>query len=213
MNKSELSIYALMCVGVFFCGVVWAPVFSGSTPIKDGLEVVSYLATVAACIAAILALKSWQAQFRYGKKFESLTALKLASDNISCATRHIRLFTRNQMRAQGFIQGEFPALEARATEVEQAWIAAEKDLSRAIDECELFVSAKFYREVFLLGQELTQFVRGYEYKFFELLEVKGITAHEIHRVERENSMQSDRVISAIQSTVRAMRLKEFPLAP
>lgn len=197
---------------MFFCGVVWAPVFSGSASVKEGLEVTSYLATVAACIAAILALKSWRAQFRYGKKFESLTALKVASDNIRCATRHIRLFTRNQMRAQGFVQGEFPTLEARAAEVEQAWIAAEKDLLRAIDECELFVNSKFFRKVFLLSQELTQFVRDYEYRFFELLEVKETTAHDIHRVERESSAESERVISEIQSTVRAMRLKEFPLA-
>lgn len=210
---ANMLIYPLIPLGFFCCGVVWAPIFTGAASIKEGLESASYLATIAACVAAIIALRGWRAQFRYGKKFECLSALKLASDNIRSATKHGRLFTRNQMRVQGLVNGSFPALESRAAEAEAAWSNADQEMLKATDECELFLSGKFYRQIFLLHEQLSRLVREYECNFFLLLESNAVSVQEIHSSERAFSKESDRIISEIQTTVREMRLKEFPVSP
>lgn len=213
--KSDAVVW-IGCILIFMAGVVWSPILlssrdgvSGFGSLKETLECISYVATVAACVAAILALKSWRTQFRHSKKFECLARLKLASDNIQCAGRHVRFFTRNQIRINGLTAGQFPKMEERASEAEQAWVSADTEMGRAIDERELFVVSKFQRELFLLHDELSQVVRTYEYKFFDLLEDKVVAMQLIHATERTAYAQCDEIVGKIKSLTKSMRSKEF----
>lgn len=213
--KSDVVVW-IGCILIFMAGVVWSPIMLGSregvsgfSSLKESLECISYVATVAACIAAILALKSWKTQFWHSKKYECLARLKLASDNIQCAGRHVRFFTRNQIRINELIFGQFPSLEARASEAEQAWVSADTEMGRAIDECELFLASKVQRELFLLHDELSQVVRSYEYRFFDFLEDKVVAMQVIHSAERTAYAQCDEIVGKIKILIKSMRSKEF----
>lgn len=61
----------------FFCGVVWAPVF-GDLKVADALEATSYVATIIACVVAVITLSAWRYQFRHAERYAALKDLKVA---------------------------------------------------------------------------------------------------------------------------------------
>lgn len=75
MKPSEIMIYGFICVGLFFTGVVWAPMFSNPATVKNSIEVMSYLATIFACGVAISALNSWRSQFKHSERYAALKSL------------------------------------------------------------------------------------------------------------------------------------------
>lgn len=75
MWRSDNLIAVTVIVGTFFCGVVWAPQLV-SFGVKDALEATSYVATIIACVVAVVALLAWKAQFRHAERYATLKSLK-----------------------------------------------------------------------------------------------------------------------------------------
>lgn len=75
MKTGEITILGLICVGLFFAGVVWAPSFSKPAEIKNSIEAISYIATILACVVAMSALTSWRSQFKHSEKYAALKSL------------------------------------------------------------------------------------------------------------------------------------------
>ncbi|MFV3289155.1 hypothetical protein ACNFBR_10480 [Pseudomonas sp. NY11955] len=82
MEKKDIAILTAVVVGSFFSGVVWAPIFTDKALIKDLLESSSYVATIFACVVAVVALSSWKKQFRFSERFSRLSSLKDAATDL-----------------------------------------------------------------------------------------------------------------------------------
>lgn len=75
MRRIDSLIWVAIIVGAFFCGVVWAPAFAG-LPMKAVLEATSYIATIIACLVAVITLIAWRSQFRHAERYATLKVLK-----------------------------------------------------------------------------------------------------------------------------------------
>jgi|GEM_PF-6100536 len=89
MRLEDFLIYVLICVGLFFTGVVWAPSFSDPDKIKYYFEVISYIATVLACVVAIATLKSWRSQFKHSEKYAALKSLLEATHEMQAVRSYL----------------------------------------------------------------------------------------------------------------------------
>lgn len=82
MERKDIAVLTAVVVGSFFTGVVWAPAFTDKPLLKDLLESTSYIATILACVIAVVALTSWKKQFRFSERFARLSHLKDAATDL-----------------------------------------------------------------------------------------------------------------------------------
>lgn len=68
-------------VGAFFCGVVWSPLLA-DLKVADALEATSYVATIIACVVAVITLSAWRYQFRHAERYSTLKDLKVAATDL-----------------------------------------------------------------------------------------------------------------------------------
>lgn len=77
----------LLCIIIFFSGVVFAQIFSGETipgAIEKFLSYLGSLATLMAAVAAFLAIQDWRHQFAHKERFAALVRLRGGIEKLKC---------------------------------------------------------------------------------------------------------------------------------
>lgn len=130
MWRADNLIAVTVVVGAFFCGVVWAPQLVDFS-VKDALEATSYVATIVACVVAVVALLAWKAQFRHAERYATLRALKDAITDMH-TYRGFLLAVKKSCDYQIANGGDVdPALRAKEIEKRQLMLSALTSYNKA----------------------------------------------------------------------------------
>lgn len=134
MWRADNLILVAIVIGSFFCGIVWAPSLN-DFHVKGALEATSYIATIIACVVAVIALLAWKSQFRHAERYATLKDLKGAVTDMHTYRGFLLAVKRScdhQIANGGAVDPDLRAIEVAKrekmleaiTNYNKAWAAA-----------------------------------------------------------------------------------------
>lgn len=111
---------------------------TGLGRLKYALELGSFVATITACVAAVLSLRLWRRQFRHGKEFEILTKANTAINELNVARRFITSYMHAQV-ARKFERENAGYHREQSEMLSEQWESAHFLMRELIGEMSLFV--------------------------------------------------------------------------
>lgn len=209
-------VVALGCALLLFLGLSFGLAINyeqgPSTVIKDVFELLSFIATIAACIAAIVTLWRWRAEFRYSKSYECMSRLKAASKKISIVRKYFREFMHFQLleaRKERVMSDE---QKSNFLLIKTDWDSANSELVSAIEEVDLFVDNDALCKLTSLQGELSQEAFISTIKMIEMIfESDDLKVHKVHAYHLEVDTRLRDIVSDIQWLVNDLRRDAFKL--
>jgi hypothetical protein len=180
--------------------------------IRDVFEYLSFAATIAAAGVAIYALTAWRNEFRHNKLFECLSRLKNSVESMDICSKSLRYFMHYNIWLAKGDSGRFQGLRELATEAKHSWLSADKELHRAIDECELFVGRSDLDAVVLLHAEIAAIVFGCEMKMLDLIfEQSELSVPLVHDEYAKADSELTRLVGDLKMHVIRLRQDAFKI--
>ncbi|WP_155499934.1 hypothetical protein [Pseudomonas protegens] len=130
--------FLLVVLGVLLGLGVSAGESSGKS-IRDAMELLSFAGTAVTGVVAIIALTSWQSQFRHAEKFKSLKELQVASVDLFYLVNYLdSVFQNNWSQVESGVPDE--QSKTNEAEARLKWLEALSGYSRAWGSAVVFLS-------------------------------------------------------------------------
>ena len=124
MRRSEIFLSVVVLLGAFAAGLAWAPAVGSDHPIKEVLEVFSYLATILAAVSAILALSSWRESTRHSERFNALKVLKQRAAELKIYRAFLFAFQTQQIYLISNAWQRDPGIDKDVDQTRDEWVSA-----------------------------------------------------------------------------------------
>lgn len=204
-----LGCVLLLCMGLCF-GLIINYENGPATVIKDIFEFLSFVATIAACIAAIVALRGWRAEFRYSKSYDCLSRLKSAAKNVIVVRKYFREFMHYQLFEARKDRVIVPQQKDNFLAVKAEWDAANAELLSEIEDVDLFVGNESLSKLMALQSELSEEAFVATLKMIEMIfETDDLKISKVHSYQLEMDMLFKDIVSDIQWLVNDLRRDAF----
>lgn len=130
---------AILMLGFLGVGLAWAPALSSAHPVKDMLEVISYIATTVAAGSAILALRSWRESTRHSERFSSLKVLKQRAAELKVYRAFLFAFQTQQIYLISNAGVSDPGIDKDVDQSRDDWVAAFDQYINAWETASIFL--------------------------------------------------------------------------
>lgn len=189
MNRINIILMIFYCCLLFAAGVVFGFLFTSDGQINfvTFLGAISSLATVAAAMTAVYALRAWHAQFKHSEKYKAVLRFRESLDRGDSAVAFIRAVFQyveeQNMRTQHASLVDLLAMRNAAS---QLWIKHSFKVEQAWNDLERLMSAAEIRQFPYSPVQLEEYVRD----FVEHLDYVTSDGASVNILELSNDVQS-----------------------